>query len=104
MHMILTRARSGLNSVLPTLLLVVILVYFSYHAISGDRGVLAYIKLSQKIEQTRAELDIVHAERVKYERNVRLMRDESLDLDLLDEQSRRLLGYAGKDEKVYNLD
>lgn len=102
--MILNRARSGLNSVLPTLLLVVILVYFSYHAISGDRGVLAYIKLSHKIEQARADLDIVQAERIKYERNVRLMRDDSLDLDLLDEQSRRLLGHAGKDEKVYNLD
>ena len=102
--MLLNRARLSLNNILPTLLLVVILAYFSYHAISGDRGVLAYIKLSQKIEQTRGELDIVHAERVKYERNVRLMRDDSLDLDLLDEQSRRLLGYAGKDEKVYNLE
>lgn len=53
---------------------------------------------------SRADLDIVHAERLKMERNVRLMRDESLDLDLLDEQARRVLGYADKDERVYNLE
>ena len=102
--MFLAKARIGLNSILPTLLFVVVLAYFSYHAISGDRGVLAYLRLTQQMNQTRAELDIVHSERLKYERNVRLMRSDSLDLDLLDEQARRLLGYAGSDEKVYHLD
>ncbi len=102
--MLLTKARIGLNNILPTLLFVVALSYFSYHAISGERGLLALIQLNQKIEQARSELDIVHAERIKLERNVRLLRDDSLDLDLLDEQARRLLGYAGKDERVYNLE
>lgn len=102
--MILPKARMGFHNILPTLLFVVVLIYFSYHAISGERGLLALIQLSQKIDQARSELDIVHAERLKYERNVKLMRDDSLDLDLLDEQARRLLGYADKDEKVYNLD
>lgn len=88
MQMFLAKARMGLNSILPTLLFMVILSYFSYHAISGDRGVMAYISLTQQMNQTRAELDIVHAERLKYERNVRLMRSDSLDLDLL--ESRRL--------------
>ena len=104
MHMLLTKSRVGLNNILPTLLFVVVLLYFSYHAISGERGLLAFIQLSQKIDQARAELDVVHAERLKFERNVKLMRDDSLDLDLLDEQARRLIGYADKDEKVYNLD
>lgn len=102
--MLLTKARISLNNILPTLLFVVVLVYFSYHAISGERGLLALIQLSQKIDMSRADLDIVHAERLKMERNVRLMRDESLDLDLLDEQARRVLGYADKDERVYNLE
>lgn len=98
------KARIGLNSILSGLFFIVVLSYFSYHAISGDRGILAYIQLTQKINQARAELDIVHAERLKYERDVRLMRDDSLDLDLLDEQARRLLGYALPDEKVYHLE
>lgn len=93
-----------LNNIIPTLLFAVVLLYFSYHVVSGERGLLALIQLSQKIEQARLELDIVHAQRLKYERNVKLLRDDSLDLDLLDEQARRLLGYAEKDEKVYNLE
>ncbi len=100
----LNKVSFKLNNIIPTLLFVVVLLYFSYHAISGERGLLALIQLSQKIEQARLELDIVHAQRLKYERNVKLLRDDSLDLDLLDEQARRLLGYAEKDEKVYNLE
>jgi cell division protein FtsB len=103
MHMLLTRAKVSLNNILPTLLFVVILIYFSYHAVSGDRGLLALIQLSHKIESARAELDVIHSTRLKLERNVKLMRSDSLDLDLLDEQARRLLGYADKDEKIYNL-
>ena len=102
--MILTKVRISLGNILPTLLFVVILLYFSYHAISGERGLLALIQLSQKIDQARLDLDVTHAQRLKLERNVKLMRDDSLDLDLLDEQARRLLGYAGKDEKIYNLE
>ena len=102
--MLLSKARIGLTNIFLPLLFVVILSYFSYHAISGERGLLALIQLSQKIEEARSQLDIIHAERLKFERNVRLMRDDSLDLDLLDEQARRLLGYAGKDEKIYNLE
>lgn len=104
MQMIVTKARMGLNNILPALLLVVILSYFSYHAVIGDRGLLALINLSKKIEIARQELDIIHAERTKLERNVMLMRDDSLDLDILDEQARRYLGYAGKDEKIYNVE
>ena len=66
-------------------------------------GIFLGHQLSHKIENARAELDVVHATRLKLERNVKLMRSDSLDLDLLDEQARRLLGYADKDEKIYNL-
>lgn len=104
MNKFFTKAREGLNSILLSLLFIMILIYFIYHAVSGERGLLAYIQLSKQIETKRNELDIVHSEKNKYERNVKLMREESLDLDLLDEQSRRLLGYGEKEEKVYNIE
>jgi cell division protein FtsB len=96
--------RIGVNYIFVCALIAVVVVYALYHATSGDRGFLAFLRLRQQIEQSRAELDIVRAQRLKYERDVKLLRDESLDLDLLDEQARRLLGYAEKDEKVYNLE
>ena len=102
--MSLHKSKFGINQIMTSLLFVVLVVYFSYHAVIGERGFLAFLRLSQKIELARAQLDIVHAERMKYERNVKLLRSNSLDLDLLDEQARRVLGYADKDEKVYNLE
>ena len=44
---------------------------------------------------------MVSAERLRLENKVVLLRDESVDPDLLDEQARRLLGYVAEDETVY---
>ncbi len=99
----LTNKKHSLNSIFFTLLCVGGISYFVYHAINGERGLLAFIQLSQQLEQKRAELDIVRAERLYLEHRVTLMRPDSLDLDLVDEQARRLLGYASPSEKVIFL-
>jgi cell division protein FtsB len=88
-------------STITTIVLVLLLVYFGYHAITGDRGLLALMRLSKQVEQSRNDLDQVVADKLSLEHRVSLLRDESLDLDLLDEQSRKLLGYVGKDEVIY---
>jgi cell division protein FtsB len=41
---------------------------------------------------------------LQLEHHVNLMRGESLDLELLDQQARKILGYASPDEKVIILD
>lgn len=84
-----------------TSLFVGLVLYFAYHAISGERGAFALITLSDDLEKTKAELDLVRAERINLEHRVALMRPDSLDLDLLDEEARKTLGYGLKDEEVY---
>ncbi len=58
------------------------------------------MKLSDGVEQARQEYDEVQMEKILLERKVDMLYPKSLDLDLLDEQSRLLLGYAGKNEVV----
>ena len=77
--------------------------YFLYHTISGDRGLMAMAKLSENIEIAQAKLDILSAEQNDLSRKTSMLRDESLDIDLLDEQARKILGYSKKDETIYNL-
>lgn len=84
-----------------TLFLVLTFGYFFYHVISGESGLLSLIEVSKKVNEAKGELDIVSAERLRLENRVALLRDESLDPDLLDEQARRLLGYVAEDETVY---
>lgn len=83
-----------------TVVFLSLICYFSYHTLSGERGMLALIQLTQKVDRMENELDLVRAERLSIEHKVTLMRPDSLDLDLVDEQARRSLGYANKDEIV----
>jgi cell division protein FtsB len=89
------------NNIATTIFFLLVLVYFAYHAISGERGFLALLQLSQKVDQMRMELDVVKAERIRLEHRVQRLHPDSLDLDLLEEQSRKILGYADPNERVY---
>jgi len=76
------------------------MAYFSYHAIHGDRGLTAWWALRHGIEEVRTELAMVSAERQRLEHRVRLLRDDHLHPDMLDERARGMLNLIGPDELV----
>lgn len=94
--------KNSLTNVIVTLALILILVYFLYHAVSGNRGFFAMVQLRQEVTHMQVELDIVKAQRLQLEHKVQRLKDESLDLDLLDELARLQLGYAAPNEQVYH--
>jgi cell division protein FtsB len=59
-----------------------------------------WIRLQEEIALKQGEFDRVHAERAALEHRVRLLRPESVDPDLLDEQARARLGLSQPDEVV----
>lgn len=89
------------KSVWGSLALLSVMFYLVFHAVSGERGVLALFTETRKLDEIKAELSRVKAQHETLEHKVRLMSDRSLDLDLLDEQVRRVLGMANKNEVVY---
>ncbi len=86
-----------------SMLCVLILFYLGFHAVSGERGVFALVKESRKLELLKAELEEVKTKRESLEKKTRALSSSSLDLDLLDEQARNVIGLAGKDEVVVFL-
>jgi cell division protein FtsB len=82
----------------------VLAVYFSYHAVVGSRGLLAWRQLNRDIEATQQELTAVRAERQELEDKVRRLRPESLDPDLIDEVARRRLSLAEPLDVIILLD
>lgn len=93
--------RSGfLRRVSGPLLAVLVLFYLGFHAVSGERGVVALFKETRKLAELKEELTKVAAERTALEGKVRRLSSDSLDLDLLDERARLVLGLAGKNEVV----
>lgn len=98
------RARTELRRRLRTLFAALIGVgavgYFGVHGILGDRGVGDWFELSGQIARLE-QRTILNQGRIDIlERRVRLLREESLDLDLLDERARHVLGLARTDEII----
>lgn len=76
-----------------------LVVYFAYHLVQGDRGLIAWLRLTQQIDEARVTLAQLEAERDPLAHRVSLMRDH-LDPDLLDETARGTLNLVGGDEVV----
>jgi cell division protein FtsB len=76
-----------------------LVVYFAYHLVQGDRGLIAWLRLTQQINEAHMTLAQVQADRDPLAHRVSLMRDR-LDPDLLDETARGSLNLVGADEVV----
>jgi cell division protein FtsB len=94
------RIRKKLGS---SLFLAAAFAYLAFHALHGEQGLYALVAQRYEQEKLRAELADVRERRLALERRVRLMRDASVDPDLLDEQARRYLGLAASDDLVFFL-
>ena len=71
-----------------------LLGYFGWHAYKGPRG-FPYKEAEQaKLAALEIKYDALHAERLRLENKVALLRPESIDPDLLDELARGNLELA----------
>jgi cell division protein FtsB len=92
------------KSMMGSFLVLAIMFYLGFHAVSGERGVFALFKETRHLEEIQAKLTLLNAQHDALAHKVRLLSDGSLDLDLLDEQVRRVLGRANSHEVVYFTD
>ena len=83
-----------LRSYVPTAILAFLIFYFGFQALTGDRGLLSINVRNETLESKRAELAQLTAQREELEVRARLLRDDHLSADLLDERARSLLGFA----------
>ncbi len=98
------RKKSKLKPLLLPAACLLIVSYFAYHAIEGEYGLAAHARLQDRRAALTQELAAVRGERQKLERQVSLMRSQSLDADLVDERARRALNLAHRNEVVIFLD
>lgn len=100
----LYETRKRIRQVAPQVFAALAVAYFAYHAIEGERGVLAYIKLNDELESAQQIARQVAEERADLEHRVDLLSPDSLDPDMLEERARSLLNYGHPDEKVIYLE
>jgi cell division protein FtsB len=92
--------RPGFGSLLATTLALLAGGYFAFAAVQGEYGVFRQVQLSAERDILRAERDRLAADLAQMQNLTRRLSDQWLDLDLLDERARDVLGYLRGDEVV----
>jgi cell division protein FtsB len=90
------------RAMLPAAMLVVI-AYFSFHAIVGNTGLLAWREYKAEHAALRVKAQALAAQRVALERQTALLNPRHVNPDFADELVRRNLGVVGRDEAVVDL-
>ena len=95
---LLAEIRRRARDVAGPVLMVAVAGYFGYHAVEGDRGLIAWWQVTQQLKNATATFDRVHGEREALEHRVSLLGNDKLDPDLLDERAHAMLNLARPDE------
>ena len=74
--------------------------YFTFAAVQGSYGVFRRVQIDAEIEARSSERDALRAEVTRMANLTRRLSDQYLDLDLLDERARDVLGTIRSDEIV----
>ncbi|MFK7746308.1 MAG: septum formation initiator family protein [Roseobacter sp.] len=74
--------------------------YFTFAAVQGDFGLFKRAEINAEAAALHAQLVLVQNDVQQMENLTLRLSDEYLDLDLLDEQARRVLGMIRADEIV----
>ncbi len=81
-------------------LLIAFLVIFAHSGLQGPHGLAALNKAERLEAELQAELAAIQAERAERQNLVDRLGNEYLDLDLLDERARAILGYSRREELI----
>jgi len=73
-------------------------LYFTFAAVQGDYGMFRRVAISAEAATLTQERDRLATELAEMQNLTRRLSDDYLDLDLLDQQTRDVLGYMRSDE------
>ena len=74
--------------------------YFVWHGLNGHRGLKAGEEFEQQLAKLRFERNLLKYERMQWESRISLIRGETVDADILDDEARAVLGRVHKHEVV----
>lgn len=92
--------RSGLAPLVFVTLTTLLGLYFAFASVQGDYGLFRRLQIEAEAEELRSERDRLREDVAALSNRTRRMSDDYLDLDLLDEQARSVLGFVRADEVV----
>lgn len=92
--------RLSISATIFLVLTVALSLYFAFAAVQGPSGILRRIQIESEKTELAEERDKLAAEVEDMQNLTHRLSDEYLDLDLLDERAREVLGYVRADEII----
>ena len=90
--------RLSIGATIFLVLTVLLGLYFAYAAVQGPSGILRRFQIQAETEDLREARDVLQADVTRMQNLTRRLSDDYLDLDLLDERAREVLGLLRADE------
>ena len=81
-----------------------IFIYLVYFLVNGQRGILKYFYLTKQNELHNSTFANLKIKNEYYSDRIKRLQPNTVDLDFLDEQIRKKLGFVDKNEMVIILD
>ena len=94
------RSRPAMGPLLYVIAMMMLGLYFTFAAVQGDFGVFKRAEVQAEGRALAIELAALETEVARMENLTRRLSDSYLDLDLLDQQARDVLGMVRADEIV----
>ncbi len=98
--MAVTKSRPAVGVILFFGIAFSLAVYFTFAAVQGDFGLFRRAEVLAEAQTLQVELDTMQAEVARMENLTKRLSDTYLDLDLVDQQARDVLGLIRSDEIV----
>ena len=92
--------RSGFTDVLVSLGMIAGMGFFTYAALQGEYGMFRLFQVQAQESRLISELEVLSEDRERLQNRTRRLSNQYLDLDLLDERARKVLGLARGDEII----
>ena len=76
------------------------LLYFTYHLLHGDRGLLSWWKLQIRVYKAEITARAIGDQKIRLKKHVKLLNPTSLDPDMLEERARLMLNFGHSDDVI----
>ncbi len=96
----MTPSRTAVGDVVYLTLMCAAAMYFTFASVQGDHGLFRRVQIEAEKTALEAERSRLQAEVAALENKTRRLSDDFLDLELLDQQARTVLGLVRPDEMV----
>jgi cell division protein FtsB len=96
----LEEMRRRAPAILGPVLGIAVTAYFIYHAIEGDRGIVAGREIARQLSGAKQGLTAVEGERDAMQHKVAGLEPDHVDRDLLDQQIRQNLDLVAPNEII----